>query len=128
MRATNGLRVATGLGTGVRASALGTRYADNNMVAWAFVEADGTLGTSFNVMASTNTAQGTYRITLGTTFPGAAIIPFAQAEVEAQPTTARDARIVSINTGEGASNFWVYINNGSFAATNNDFIVIVTGR
>ena len=52
----------------------------------------------------------------------------AVAEMEGVPTNAAAARIVSINSSVSSTSLWVYICNGSYAPTNNDFTLMVTGR
>ena len=54
--------------------------------------------------------------------------PLAIAEMENVPTNAAMARLVSVNSSVATTSIWVYISNGSFAATNSDFVLMVTGR
>jgi len=48
-------------------------------------------------------------------------------EVDNAPTSAANARLVAINI-IAANQFVVYITNGSYALTDNQFVFIVTGR
>ena len=52
----------------------------------------------------------------------------AIAEMENVPTNAAMARLVSVNSSVATTSIWVYISKGSFAATNSDFMLMVTGR
>ncbi len=48
--------------------------------------------------------------------------------IGSQPTTAATMRFATVNQLFSATQFNVFINNGLFAATDNDFTFIVVGR
>ena len=121
----------TGVAAGdAKAVAFGDRYEDNTVVAWAKVPKSGTLlaNESFNVQSVTNSAEGRYDIVLRSAASSSGeLIPVATPEIDTQPTSAATVRFVAIDQVT-TNRFQVYINNGSFAPTNNDFSFIVTGR
>ncbi len=127
IRAENGLRLAEPRGPSVGVS-FGTRFADNSITAWASVNSVGSASASFNVESVTRESIGVYAIKL---FSNAvdvdSLIPIANAEVNAPPTSAADARLVSIHR-EDDQTFRVYVNTGGFSLVDNDFTFVVTGR
>ena len=108
--------------------AIGDRYRDNAIIAWGSVGSNGDLYWEFGVTSVSREGVGNYVIELDASAVGVtSLIPIAIAEVESQPDTAAEARIVSIN--QTAYNiFRVYINNGSWAPVDNDFVFMVTAR
>ncbi|MHC1768187.1 MAG: hypothetical protein AB9869_28600 [Verrucomicrobiia bacterium] len=110
---------------------VGERYRDNALVAWGFVQANGTVNARFGVTKvdrRPDPSKGVYDVTLdAAAVQGVSLIPIAIAELDTPPTDAATARIVSVN-GTGTNTFTVYINNGSFQLVNNDFYFIVTAR
>ena len=128
IRASNGVWVASDLGSARALPEKGARFADNNIVAWGFFSAAGYKYNSFNIASITNTAEGAYFITLNPGPTSQAMAPIAMAEMEDVPSNAASARIVSINSSVSATSLYVYVCNGSYAPTNNDFTLIVTGR
>jgi hypothetical protein len=108
---------------------IGERYRDNSIVAWAKVELDGNAGTDhFGVTSVAHPATGRYDITLDASAASAAtLIPIAIAERDSQPNSAATIRIVSVNQ-TGTNTFSVYINDGTWAPVNNDFVFMVTAR
>jgi hypothetical protein len=126
--ATGRLRLLTDAGD-TTAISVGHRYRDNAIVAWAKVTSAGTLSTNeFGVTSVTHPATGRYDITLNASAAvPATLIPIAIAEIESPPTNAATLRIVSVNqTAENT--FSVYINNGTGAGVDNDFVFMVTAR
>jgi len=107
---------------------IGDRYRDNAIIAWGSVGSNGDLYWEFGVTSVSREGVGNYLIEIDDSAVGVtALIPIAIAEVESQPDTAAEARIVSIN--QTAYNiFRVYINNGSWAPVDNDFVFMVTAR
>jgi hypothetical protein len=127
IRATNGVRIARNAGED-RAVPFGVRYGDNSVVAWAKVNENGSLQNGFNVAISTNRAMGSYEIQLRSPSGSSTELePFACVELDSQPTNATMVRFISTDQ-RGLTNFYVYINNGSFAPTNDEFMVVVFGR
>ncbi len=129
IRAAGGVRIASELGTNALTDRT-FRFADNNVVAWARIPADGTLGNDhFGIRACTNTTQGTYLLELDVPMKSyTSLIPLASIEADAPPVGAAAARLIYVDQTVGASNFTVYITSGNFVPTNNDFMVLVTGR
>jgi hypothetical protein len=107
---------------------IGERYRDNGIIAWAKVTAAGALTTEFGIASITKPAVGSYQITIDAV-PSSlnALIPMATAEIDSQPTSAANVRIVSVNQSTQTT-FFVYVNSGTFAAVDNDFVFMVTGR
>lgn len=107
---------------------IGDRYRDNAIIAWAMVSSNGSVGWEFGVASVTRAGTGNYMIELDAHAAGVtALIPIAIAEVESQPDSAAEARIVSIN--QTADNiFRIYINDGNWNVVDNDFVFMVTGR
>ena len=130
VRATGGVRFESELGTNAMSNKK-SRYADNNIVAWARVVKDSGLSSSehFGIRSVTNTAQGTYMVTLDTSMSsGYTLIPMAVVEVDSAPTNAGLARNIYVDQSNTISNFTVYITDGNHSLTNNDFLFMVTGR
>jgi hypothetical protein len=112
--------------------AIGDRFRDNSIIAWASIQGDGTLvgaTTSFGITSVTKTAVGSYRIVVdvAATFPASNLVPVAIAELASPPSSAATLRIVSINQNTNTS-FDVFMSNGLGAPVDNRFTVIVTGR
>jgi len=107
---------------------VGDRYRDNAIIAWASVSSNGDVGGEFGVASVTRAGAGNYMIELDAHAAGVtALIPIAIAEVESQPDSAAEVRIVSIN--QTADNiFRIYINNGNWAPVDEDFVFMVTAR
>ncbi len=125
--ASNGVWVAKDAGQN-KDVPYGTRYGDNTIVAWAKVYHTGYITDGFNILSTTNVAEGHYEITLRTTATSnTELIPVANVETDSQPTSLNDVRFISIDQ-YGTDHFYVYINNGSGAPTNHEFTIIVTGR
>jgi hypothetical protein len=107
----------------------GHRYRDNAIVAWAKVGSAGAFGTNeFGVASVDHPAVGRYDITLDASASSTSLlIPIAIAERDSQPTTAGTVRIVSVDQ-TGVNTFRVYINDGDWAAVDNEFVFMVTAR
>jgi hypothetical protein len=121
------LRLSIDAGWG-QSIAIGDRYRDNAIIAWARVGSSGDATWEFGVASVSREGVGNYLIELDASAVGVtALIPIAIAEVESQPDTAAEARIVSINQ-TNYNIFRVYINNGSWAPVDNDFVFMVTAR
>ncbi len=108
---------------------VGDRYRDNAIVAWAKVSAGGSVSAEFGVASVTkDPGAGSYLIALDAHAASAAhLIPIAIAEVESLPANAAGLRIVSINQAASYT-FRVYINDGTGAPVDNDFVFMVTAR
>ena len=105
---------------------------DNAIVAWDRVSAAGTLSNDFgDASVSHTTSTGIYTVTLdaSASLPGN-LITTANAELDAVPTTAANARLLYVDQAPSASvnSFRVLITNGSFVATDNDFMFVCTAR
>lgn len=127
IRASNGVWIAQNRGTGQTAG-FGERFRDNGIIAWARITSAGTVSANYNITQCVHSAEGAYQIDIGATADSMlSLVPVAVAEVDSQPLTAGNMRLVSVNQNSGYR-FDVWINNGSFAPTNSDFVFIVTGR
>jgi hypothetical protein len=120
------VRASANAGSGT-AVTVGERYRDNSLIGWGKIFETGVVNPneSFGITVVRD-AAGVYTITLLST-PTNQSVPVAVAEVEAPPTSAASARLVTIDQID-LTHFKVYITNGSFAAVDNDFTFIVTGR
>ena len=129
VRATGGFRLDSELGTNALPSKK-SRYADNNIVAWARISANGALGSEhFGIATCSNVSAGTYNLTTDSRMQSAFhMIPVATVEVDGAPTNASLARLIYVDQTVNTTNFTVYITRGDFVPTNNDFTFIVTGR
>ncbi|UCC78943.1 MAG: hypothetical protein JSW64_11765, partial [Candidatus Zixiibacteriota bacterium] len=106
----------------------GERYRDNAIVAWGRVSGSGALQSEFGVASVTRNYIGDYTITLDITAMGTEyLIPMAVAEVESAPLSASAARLLTVNQ-VSASSFDVYITDGNYNASDNDFLFMVTAR
>lgn len=112
--------------TSNRQPRVGEYWKDNSIIAWAKVAANGSLMHEYGVVQVIKDGVGNYRIRLKAD-ACCQSVPIATAEVEALPTTAAMARLVTIDQIE-PKEFRVYITNGTYAPVDNDFVVIVTGR
>jgi hypothetical protein len=128
LRATGGVRLSSDAGP-ARDVEIGVRYRDNSIVAWGNAAASGSLSEDFGVAYLTHTAgSGVYTIYIeGIAVSADALIMVASPEVDAIPASAASARLAYVNQVD-ADTFEVYITNGSFVATDNEFTVIVTAR
>jgi hypothetical protein len=108
---------------------IGERYRDNSIIAWGSANGNGAIPRSFGVSSVTRDAAGEYTITLTVEAATSAgnLVPVAIAEVDAAPTSAAVARLVTIDQ-VSTTQFKVYITTGAFAAVDNQFTFIVTGR
>jgi hypothetical protein len=76
----------------------------------------------------TRTGTGRYSITIDLSAESdGSLVPIANAELDALPTTAAAARLVSIDE-DTENTFHVYITTGAYAPVDNLFTFIVTGR
>jgi hypothetical protein len=110
---------------------IGQRYRDNSIVAWGRVTAAGTLTNEFGVVSVAHPTTGTYTVTIDDTASLAGnFIPMVVPEVDAMPTTAATIRLAYVDQSGTVpfNKFTVYMINGSFAATDEDFIFMVTAR
>jgi len=127
IRASNGVNLESAAGSS-KEIRKGDFYSDNAIIAWAKVTGGGTVDSKFGVQSVVRNSAGNYTIMVQVTANSAAqLIPMAIAEIDAEPSNAAASRIVSINQLT-TNSFRVYIQNGNFAMTDNDFTVIVTGR
>jgi hypothetical protein len=127
IRASNGVRMTENAGEN-KSIGMGERYRDNAIVAWGRVTSGGTATEEFGVVSVSNPSTGTYNVTLDASAASSVqLIPIAIAEVDSPPTSATAARLVTVNQ-TGINTFTVYITNGSFTPTNNEFVFMVTGR
>lgn len=127
IRASNGITVPVNAG-GAKSVSVGERYRDNAINAWAKVAGNGTVEAEYGVATVTNPEAGAYFIGLDPVFQNAStLVAMAVAEVDARPAGAAAARLVTVQQVT-VNGFAVYITDGGFAAVNNDFVFMVTGR
>ena len=128
LQANGGVSITVNAGA-AKPIAVGDRYRDNAIVAWAKVSAGGTASAEFGVASVTkDPGSGSYLIELDAhATSAAALIPIAIAEIESLPANAAALRIVSINQASTYT-FRVYINNGTGTPVDNDFVFMVTAR
>ena len=115
---------------GAMTIAVGDRYRDNGIVAWAKIAGGdpGSIQAEFGISSIDHYMVGAYKIYLDISAVDAySLIPMAIAEIDTAPTNAGEIRIVSVN--QLAPNiFNVYINDGNGNLVNNDFVFMVTAR
>jgi hypothetical protein len=128
IRATNGINMASSAGASKKIRK-GDYYSDNAIVAWGKVSGAGSISTyKFGVTSVVHNSTGNYTITVDVSTASLnSLVPVATVETDSPPTGASSMRFLTINQVT-TSTFDVYITNGSFAATDNDFTFIVTGR
>lgn len=125
----SGVQLSFGAGPSV-SIVRGTYYSDNSIVAWGKVTGGtGAVSTNeFGVTSVVRNSAGNYTVTLDASATSAAnLIPIANAELDVAPNSAATMRFVTINQSAGDT-FDVYITNGSFTPTDNDFVFMVTAR
>ena len=127
VRATNGVSLTANAGS-AKSIAVGERYRDNALIAWGDISSTGTwAGQSFGISSITK-STGIYTITLSSQPSNSFnIVPVAIAEMDAPPTGAASARLVTINI-ISANQFVVYITDGTYALTDHQFLFMATGR
>ena len=104
----------------------GGYYRDNAIIAWARISTAGTVQPSFGVTEVSKTDTGRYIVDITRNLTATRIIPVAIAEIDRQPQSLEQMRIVSINqTLPGV--FEIYVNDGNGKAIDNDIIFIATG-
>lgn len=128
VRASNGFSLSVNAG-GSKVIDVGEHYRDNAIVAWGKVTGStGAISADFGVASVVRNSAGNYTVTLDATAASAAeLVPIANAEVDTAPSSAATARLIWIDQ-QSTTQFGVYITNGNYAATDNDFTFIVTGR
>lgn len=105
----------------------GEYHRDNAIQAWASLNASGTIFSSYGVASITHvTGEYTFTLQVGA-IDNTRMTVLAIPEIDAPPISAAAARLISVNTLT-ATTFKVYITNGNYVLTDNDFMVIVTGR
>jgi len=123
------VHIATVAGSAT-ANVIGNRWRDNSIVAWGKVTGSNgeTYSYEFGVDSVARNGAGDYTVYVDDdAMYSATLIPVASPECDSKPTSAATARIVYINQ-TGTRTFDVYITNGNFVATDNDFTFIVTAR
>jgi hypothetical protein len=126
IRASNGVSLSVNAGES-KSIDVGERYRDNALIAWADIAGNGTLSGEFGV-TSVSHSTGIYTITLDATAVDAfRLVPIATVEVDAPPTSAASARLVTINIVD-AHTFIVYVTNGSYALVDNQILFMATAR
>ncbi|MEP6795898.1 MAG: hypothetical protein ABJB16_16340 [Saprospiraceae bacterium] len=105
----------------------GEYHRDNAIQAWAYVGSSAIIISSYGV-ASVTHVTGEYTLTLQVgAIDNTRMAVVAIPEIDSPAISAAAARLISVNTLT-ATTFKVYITNGNFVLTDNDFMVIVTGR
>jgi trimeric autotransporter adhesin len=126
IRASNGVSFTKDAGES-KSIAIGERYRDNAIIAWGDIASSGATSGAFG-LASVAKATGIYTITLTATPSNSfTIVPVVTPEVDSPPTSAANARLVTVNI-TAANQFVVYITNGSYSLVDQQFLFIVTGR
>lgn len=126
VRASGGVSLPVNAGEG-GTHPFGERWRDNGVQAWAVIRADGLIYSSYGVSTVTH-STGIYTFTLQVgAQDNVRMAPVVSPEIDAPPTSAAAARLMSVNTMTGKI-FAVYITNGSYALVDNDFLMILTGR
>lgn len=126
IRASGGVSLPMNAGNG-GTHPFGEHWRDNAVQAWASVNASGSLFASYGV-SSVAHSTGIYTFTLQVgAVDNTRMAPVVTPEIDAPPTSAAAARLISINTINGTT-FVVYITNGSYVLTDNDFVMMMTGR
>ncbi|MGR3811240.1 type VI secretion system Vgr family protein [Jiulongibacter sp. NS-SX5] len=116
---------STQLGNGV--NSYGSIYADNQIAAWGFIRAAGSIYGSFGLKTLVKNSTGVYTITTDVNTSSAIRSLVVSPEIDNAPTTAGSMRIASFNFN-GNGTFEVYINDGNGTPVDNDFTFILTGR
>jgi len=131
VRAENGLRLSEDAPPNKEVE-FGQYYRDNSILAWAKVSSSGIANASHGLESVTHVpGSGVYTLTVTDNAEDAnALIPIANAEIDTAPEAAADLRIVSINQRGSFpyKSFDVYINRGTGALVDNDFVFMLTGR
>ncbi len=131
VRAAGGVRLEAELGVAPLPNKK-NRYADNNIVAWANVNANGSIAANhFGVETCTSFGQGNYEILLDVSMASpATLIPVATANLFGLPlpTNAANARLIYVERTLEPNRFIVRTTTGAFVPTNTAFNFIVTGR
>ena len=127
VRASNGMNLTSNAGQ-AKQIRIGDYYRDNAIVAWGNINGDGTFGATFGVRSVIHESVGFYTINVYVSVATAnTLIPTASAEVDGMPNSAASTRFIYIDQVNTTS-FNVYITNGNYTATDNEFTFIVTGR
>ena len=128
VRAANGLILPSNADTASNIT-IGSHFRDNGIVAWGKVSAAGSAGTDFFGLASVSgNADTTYTVTIDASAATAnELIPLACVVVNSPPTSAAAARLIYVNQ-TAINQFKVYITNGNYVKTYNDFVFMVTAR
>ncbi len=131
VRAAGGVRFESDLGPDPLPNRK-ARFADNNIVAWGRVSAEGTISTShFGVESCTPVAEGQYDLLLDVAMDSpATLVPVATADTFnlLPPTNAANARLIYVERTLDLNRFTVRTTTGDFTPTNTAFTFIVTGR
>lgn len=127
IRAGNGVSLSVNAGSSKNV-AVGERFRDNAIIAWARVSAAGDLDADYGVSSVSVGTAGIYTVTISaSTINQFSFIPVATAELDAPPTGLADMRVVMVNQISN-EHFAIYIMNGSGTRVSNDFTFVVTGR
>jgi hypothetical protein len=127
VRAANGVRLTANAGTD-KPVAVGERFRDNGIVAWARVNFGGDPAADFGVASVDHPNPGVYVVTLDAALQDALnLIPVATPLISTPPINAQSVRFIAVNQ-VGPSQFRVFINDGTFAPRDNAFTFMVTGR
>jgi len=114
VRANGGLYLPANAGNG-GTHPFGELYRDNAIQAWAVIRADGLIYSSYGVSTVTH-STGIYTFTLQVgAIDNTRIAPMVEPEIDAPPTSAAAARLMSVNNISGTT-FIVYITNGFLCA------------
>jgi hypothetical protein len=116
---------------GINTKQVGDRFRDNSIVAWARIPSSGGINAigRFGMTSVTRTGVGAYRVVIDVTLnSSSSILPVVTPEIDTRPTTASQIRVASVRQGAANNAFDVWMNDGTGAPVDNDFMLIVTGR
>ena len=109
--------------------AVGERFRDNSIVAWARVGADGNAGAgAFGVLKASRLAPGEYLITLSAQARSPEeLAPTATCLTPRAPGVPQALRIASVNV-EGPNLVHIFISDGDGRPVDGEFVFLATGR
>lgn len=127
LRASNGMRLTANAGD-LKHVDVGERYRDNSIIAWAKINANGTINTNFGVVSIDHDFPGIYDITIdAATANPESLVPVASPLLASAPTDALSVRFLAIRQLTSIQ-FRVFVNNGNYAPVDTAFTFMATGR
>jgi len=108
--------------------AIGDRYRDNAIIAWGSVGSNGDLYWEFGVTSVSREGVGNYMIELRCFRRRRHILDPDRHSRSRKPARHRSRSPDRVDQPDAYNVFRVYINNGSWAPVDNDFVFMVTAR